>query len=192
MITIRETLSALYGAVRLARFDANGMAFFDISVRGFWRSFYAAAIVAPFYGILLAIRFSAANIDASGPRYIAVEAIAYVISWVAFPVVMASFSRFLEREQRYLRFIVAYNWASVLQNAIYIPLAMLAASGAISGGNANTLGIIVLIIILVYSWFIAITALDLSAGMATGVVALDLVLSIFIDAISESLLALSP
>ncbi len=191
MISVGEVFSALYGAGRLARFDTTGMAFFDISARGFWRSFYAAVIVAPFYGTLLAIRFSTAETSVSGARYIAVEIITYIISWVIFPVVMASFTKIIDREEEYPRFVIAYNWAAVLQNAVYIPLAMLAAGGAISGVNANMLGMAALMIILVYSWFVAKTALDLNAFMATGIVVLDLVLSIFIDAMSESMLMVS-
>ncbi len=189
MITVREIFSALYGAGRLARFEADGMAFFDLSARGFWRSFYAAVIVAPFYGILLVIRFSAAaDVNIGWGRYFAVESISYVISWVIFPVVMASFAKIIERQEKYQQFVIAYNWAAVLQNAVYIPLAMLAASGAISGGNADIMGVFALIIILIYSWFVATTALELGAWAAIGIVALDLVLSIFIDALSGSML----
>lgn len=192
MITIRESFSALYGAGRLARFEADGMAFFDVSANGAMRSFYAALIVAPFYGILLAMRFPMDRLGAGALRYTVVEIITYVVSWVAFPVIMASLAKFIEREEKYPGFIVAYNWASVLQNALYISVSVLAASGAISGEIANVLGIGVLIVVLIYSWFVATTALDLGAVTAAGVVILDLVLSVFINAFSETLLAASP
>jgi len=45
----REMMYALYGAYRLARFDAGGMRYFDASIDGFWRSFFAAVLIAPFY-----------------------------------------------------------------------------------------------------------------------------------------------
>ena len=54
--TAGETLRALYGAYRLARLDAGGMAYFDSSIGGFWRSFFAAVLVVPFYALLLVMR----------------------------------------------------------------------------------------------------------------------------------------
>ena len=43
----QEVLSALYGAYRLAWFDVSGMTFLNLTVEGFWRSFFAAVLVAP-------------------------------------------------------------------------------------------------------------------------------------------------
>ena len=82
MISLREVLTALYGAYRLARLDVGGLRFFDITDQGFWRSFFAAALVAPLYLVLLLIRYS--NLPAPIPlfRFIALESIAYVIAWV--------------------------------------------------------------------------------------------------------------
>ncbi len=48
---------SLTGALRLARFDAGGMAAFDVSFEGFWRSFWAAGLVLPLYIFFLAINF---------------------------------------------------------------------------------------------------------------------------------------
>ncbi len=188
MPTARETVNSLYGAYRLARFDAAGMNFFEVSIGGFWRSFHAAAIIAPLFGTLLFMRFSAGLVDAGAWRFAAVEAIAYVIAWVAFPLIMVPLSKLIERQERYLGFIVAYNWAAVLQNAIYLPLAIMATGGIVPADTANALGLIVLMMILIYTWFIATAALKISAAGAAGIVALDLVLSIFINAISESML----
>ena len=124
MITTREAATALYGAYRLARVDEHGMDFFDTSIEGFWRSFYAAALVAPLYVILMVTRFQAGDVQASGLQFVAVEMIAYVTSWVAFPVVAAYLAPMVQRDHRYLRYIVAYNWASVLQNLVCLPIAI--------------------------------------------------------------------
>ena len=42
MISLREVITALYGAYRLARFDPGGLGFYEVTVQGFWRSFFAA------------------------------------------------------------------------------------------------------------------------------------------------------
>ena len=47
MISPREITLGLYGAFRLALLDVRGMAYFNCTEAGFWRSFTAAAIAAP-------------------------------------------------------------------------------------------------------------------------------------------------
>ena len=103
-------------------------------------------------------------------RFITLEAIAYVIAWVAFPLLMASLARLLDRDDYYIRYIVAYNWAAVLQNLLYIPIAILAAAGVLSIALSNTLGLMALALIVAYTWFITRTALEVAAGMAAGIV----------------------
>ncbi len=186
MISLSEVFTALYGAYRLARLDAGGLRFFDITDQGFWRSFFAAVLVAPLYMILLLIRYS--NLPEPLPlfRFIAIEAIAYVIAWVAFPLLMASLTRLLECDRFYVRFIVAYNWAAVLQNLLYIPIAILAAAGVLSIALSNTLGLMALALIVVYTWFVTRTALEVAAGMAAGIVGLDFMLNVLINVFAEA------
>ena len=188
MLSAREAATSLYGAYRLARFDTRGMTYFETSLGGFWRSFYAAVIVAPMFAVLLVMRYAAGGVAVGGVRFAAVEAIAYVIAWVAFPLVMVTLARRLDREERYLGYIVAYNWASVLQNGLYLPLVMLGVAGVIPVETAGPLSLITLSLILVYGWFIAKVALDVGAGTAVALVALDLVLSVFIDIAASSML----
>ena len=188
MLSAREAATSLYGAYRLARFDARGMTYFETSLAGFWRSFYAAVIVAPVFAVLLAMRYAAGGEAVDEVRFAAVEAIAYVIAWVAFPLVMVSLARLLDREERYLGYIVAYNWASVLQNGLYLPLVMLGMAGVIPAEAAGPLSLIALSLILVYGWFIAKVALDVGTGTAVALVALDLVLSVVIDIVASSML----
>ena len=188
MLSAREAATSLYGAYRLARFDARGMTYFETSLAGFWRSFFAAVIVAPMFAVVLVMRYAAGEAAVDGVRFASVEAIAYVIAWVAFPLVMVSLARLLDREERYLGYIVAYNWASVLQNGLYLPLVMLGAAGVIPAETAGPLILIALSLIFVYGWFIAKVALDVGAWTAVALVALDLMLSVFIDIVASSML----
>ena len=44
----REQIArGIRGALLLARFDARGMEYFDLSVEGFWDSFFGAVLAAP-------------------------------------------------------------------------------------------------------------------------------------------------
>ncbi len=188
MLSAREAAFALYGAYRLARFDARGMTYFETSIEGFWRSFYAAVIVAPFYAVLLLMRHAAGGAAVDGVRFASVEAIAYVIAWVAFPLAMVPLARVLDREERYLGYIVAYNWASVLQNAVYLPLVMLGVAGTISAETAQALVLIAIFLILVYTWFITKVALTVGARTAAALVALSLVLSFLVNWVASWML----
>ena len=188
MLSARDAATSLYGAYRLARLDAGGLDYFDASLEGFWRSFYAAAFIAPPFALLLALRYANGMVAASPLRYAAIEVIAYVIAWVAFPVAMLMVARMLDREKHFIRFIVAYNWAAVLQNALYLPLPMMGMTGILTVSAASGMGMLALLLILAYTWFITKTALEVSSSAAAGIVALDLGLSIFITSVSDSML----
>lgn len=186
-ISLSEVLKALYGAYRLARFDAGGMTYFDTSIDGFWKSFFAGAIVAPLYLFFLLLRYQSGAIDAPFYRYISIEAIAYVIAWVVFPLVMVSVAKFLDREKKYLGYIVAYNWAAVWQNVVFLPIAILIVTGVLPLQTGSALELIVLIMVLFYVWFITRIALDVPGMTAAPLVALDLILGILVNGYAESM-----
>ncbi|NQU61672.1 MAG: hypothetical protein HQ512_11130 [Rhodospirillales bacterium] len=186
--TLREIVSALYGAYRLARFDPSGLDYFDQSIAGFWRSFFAAVLIAPVYLFLLMIRYSKFTEDVWLFRFLAIETIVYVIAWVTFPLAMVYLAKAFEREEFYIRFIVAYNWAGVLQNAIYLPIGILGTAGLVSLDNANAMGLVALSLILIYNGFIARTALNVSVGAAAGLVGLDFLISVFLNAMADGVL----
>ncbi len=176
---------ALYGAYRLARFDTAGLQYFDITALGFWHSFRAAIIVFPFYAATMAARWTTAPEALPGWRFLSVELIAYVIAWTAYPVIMPLITRALEREQHYTRAIVTYNWAAVLQNLIYTPVAVLGMMGA---QGAGPLAMVALFAVMLYSWFVTKTALEISSAAAWGIVALDLLISMVLSFWADTLL----
>ena len=127
MLNTRELAASVYGAYRLARLDPNGLRFFDASPAGARRSFYAAAIVAPFYALMLAV--GAPEPASDTLRFSLVEGIAYVLSWVAYPVIVEWLTRLLGCRERFESYLAAYNWSVVLQNAAVFPVAMLTGLG---------------------------------------------------------------
>src|SRR5437763_14845048 len=102
-----EVRLALTGALRLARGDRGGLSYFDRSVDGFWRSFRAAVIGYPLYLVLLSMRVTVAEWETSGAfLIIAVETIAYVIAWTAFPLFMLIVTPRIGRPTRFVAFMV--------------------------------------------------------------------------------------
>lgn len=197
MISPREIATGLYGAYRLARLDTGGMAWFDRTLSGFWKSFFAAVLAAPLYILLTALHlFDDTGREllemAGGMRVFLIETLAYVIGWVLFPLVMIRVTDLLQREQEYFGFIIAYNWAGVLQIAAFLCAVVLSVSGLFPAAVGDFLSMIVFFAILYYQWFITRTALRIRAGAAVAIVCLDMALSIFITGIANAMLYMSP
>lgn len=175
MIALHEVVSGLTGAWRLARFDPRGMSYFDTTIAGYWRSFYAAVICLPAYIVMVAVDMQRTPVLASLERLLAVHAIAYVINWTAFPLAMTWAVGLLDREDHYLRYITARNWAEVLEMALFVPALTLAASDA---SWFEPLPAFAAFVVFCYQWFVARTALDTSGIQALAVVGLNLVIDL--------------
>ncbi|MCW8971022.1 MAG: hypothetical protein OQK23_07180, partial [Rhodospirillales bacterium] len=136
MITPAEIARAVYGAYRLARSDPAGMDYFDKTPDGFWRSFTAAFLLAPFYALLIAIDYSDLDAAVDPWRYGLVQTIGYATAWVAFPFAMLALSRIIDREKQFVGYICAYNWSAIIQNTVILPVAFLHAGGLATPGIA--------------------------------------------------------
>src|SRR6516225_7897951 len=177
-----EVQLALAGCLRLARGDRGGLACFDRSLDGFWRSFRAAVISYPLYLMLLAMRVSVAEWQQSGGwRIVTVETIGYVVAWVAFPLLMLNVVRWIGRAHRFFDFMVPYNWCQVPQSALFVLVGLVSAGGVLSAQASETIDMLAAIATLVYEWFIARVALDTTGLIAAFVVLLDLVLGALIS-----------
>ncbi|MCH7929300.1 MAG: hypothetical protein IIA01_02205 [Proteobacteria bacterium] len=188
MPSSRDVVSALYGAWRLMRFDAGGMAWFDLSIPGFWRSFFAALLAAPFFAVLVGMQFAGGDRPFDPGWATLVLAVAYCLSWAAFPVAAILITRLLRLTDRYVALIVAYNWANVLQIAVILIANLIDASGLLPGSPGVILPFAVMVFVLVYQWFVTRTALASTTATAIGVVIIQLVIDVFIELAAESLI----
>jgi len=174
--SVTEVAYGLYGAWRLARLDPGGMTYFDRSVAGFWKSFFAALLVAPGHILLLIIEFGDSGLTAAMPRIVVVLTIIYVMSWTAFPLAMHYLTQNMNRSAEYTGAIVANNWAQVIQILLLCPVTAIARTGLLPEGLGSLLWFAAFCAILYYSWFIMRTALRISGPAAIGVVAFSFVL----------------
>jgi hypothetical protein len=180
-----EVQLALAGCLRLARGDRGGLACFDRSLDGFWRSFRAAVISYPLYLMLLAMRVSIAEWQQSGGwRVVTVETIGYVVAWVAFPLLMLNVVRWIGRAHRFFDFMVPYNWCQVPQSALFVLVGLVSAGGVLSTQASEAMDMAAAIATLLYEWFIARVALDTTGLFAIFVVLLDLVLGVLISRVT--------
>jgi hypothetical protein len=173
MSLMAEINISLYGVWRLFRRDPNGILLINPTIGAFWRSFWAAILVAPAF-ILLDAMVSSGE-DMLTLRYSLIHVIAYVIDWTAFPVAMLSVTQGMGKGLLYPRYMTAYNWSAVVQMSILLPIALLALSvpnhGTLLLAQAAT------IILLIYRAFIAHVALQVGMGTSAAIVLLDVLLA---------------
>jgi hypothetical protein len=183
-----EILSSIYGAYRLALGDKKGLDYLNISYVGFWQSFTAAMLIIPPFMLLLCLRYFVNDSDVNLLRFFSVHSIAYIIGWVAFPLLIFYLNNIFNNGQRYIRYIVAYNWASVLQNFFYLPFVILIEANLLQGNITTVIGLFLLGLMLIYNWYITKTALELSNSFACTLVCIDFTLSILLNSIIQRML----
>ncbi len=182
MLITSEVLRSLFGALILARFDCRGLKYLDNTITSFWRSFIAAVIIFPLFLILVSIRFDTLSLNSGAIRYFSLDICAYFISWLAFPLLIDKLSYSIGRERRFLRFMVAYNWSMVPQNILYTIIIILSYMELLSDNVTNTLILLILMWTFAFTWFVAREALEISTLGAIGIVMIDFLLSLMIEA----------
>ena len=181
-----EVAAALQGAIRLAQLDPGGLSLFERTLGGFWRSFFAAVMVAP---VRIAVLVLTGEVPAatSVPRAIVVETISYAIGWLVYPFAMLLVVDLLKRRERYFDYLVPYNWANVPAAGLFL---LVAAIGSLLPVSLyNLLSLVAFFSVLIYQWFIARVGLLVSATTAVALVLLDLVLYLATARVTQHLLA---
>jgi hypothetical protein len=186
MISSREFGNAIIGVRHLVRLDVRGFAFFSATLDGFWNSFWAAAILAPFSAAMLIYQITTEP-PQSIWRSVAFQAIGYVIGWLAFPLMMVRICKFLGRGDRYFIYMVTYNWFHLVEIAVWGPVLILGMIGVIPPIALTILSVAALGILLFYEWFVARRALAIPGMTAAAIVAIDLVLGLIITRLADSL-----
>jgi hypothetical protein len=188
MPSFREIVYGIYGAWRMARLDPGAMSYFERTPEAFWKSFFAAVIVAPGFAILIIDQMSQIEFEAGAARIIVVELIAYLLAWIVFPALVHQICEAIGKREAYIGYIVAFNWGKVIQMAVFLPSIGLIALGGVPGEGGWLLRWVVSILILFYEWFITRTALAVTALGAVGFVALDFVVDLIIHIITLEML----
>jgi len=186
--TSEQIIAALIGAWRLFRFDARGYAAFDRSIDGFWKSFYCAVLIAPLYAALVWLRMEPNELVNPLPRVIAIEAIAYVVAWVGYPLAMFYLSQGLDRSAEYVGYIVAYNWCAAPQVLLMLVVAIVRQLDFLPSFADTGIGVAATVYGWGVLWYLAHTGLAVSRGTAVLVVVIDLLISLLIAVIAQGML----
>lgn len=186
MTSVGEAGRGIFGAWRLLHGDRSGLGWFDTSITGYWRSFAAAIIAFPAYAALVAISAADYPGEINWSGLIAVEAIAYLIDWFAFPLAAIYICDWMGKGAEYTRLIVALNWAKVIEVSVMVPTALVASLAP--GGVLTMIPVVIFLSILVYHWWVTKVALGATTGEAVMVTLINVMIGIITSLWARTLL----
>jgi hypothetical protein len=188
-----EIIQSLIGAWRLFLDRSDAMRYFDVSVDGFWRSFYAIVLILPAYVfIALAERLriltdSLPDDDFDGGAFLVNKGLSLVLDWVTLPILLALLAGVLGIGRTYAAFIVARNWGAVLAIAPFGVIALLFLLGILGSDFANVASLVILVVVIRFNYLIARRALGVDVGFAVGLVVADFAVSLAVVGATDSL-----
>ncbi|MCV0429685.1 MAG: hypothetical protein K5905_29960 [Roseibium sp.] len=194
MISMSEIRAALDGSWLLLRNRPEGMAFFDQSIQGFWRSFGVVVLLLPVFlvsGLAEKQFYFSENLYhpegfPEGAFWTA-QLFGLGIDWVALPIILALLAAPIGISQRYVPFIVVRNWTSLLASVPYLVTYLLFLLGIIPPGIAVLLSFSCLVAVLWYRYLVARIALQATISLAIGIVVLDILLTLVISQVVGNL-----
>ncbi len=175
----------LSGAWAIMRGRPEGLGRLDLSVEGFWRSFGAIVLVLPF-AVLAWLSQSLfppapgelpADVTRAG---MLLQGIGLLVDWLAFPIVFAVLARPVGLSGRYVPFIVARNWATVLISAGVAAIHALHLLRLLSSDLVPLLLLVAFGINLRFAYVVARTTLQAPISLALPIVIFDFLLSLTI------------
>ncbi len=182
MISAREISQGIYGAWKLARYDNDGIRFFDNTPEAALASFKAALLVVPVHIALILLQTDWSLFAVGGFAALLIHVITFVADWTVFPLAMFYVARLYGRGQWYWRYLAAYNWAQVLQISLFVVISGAVASGLLATALGGLLIFGALIAIFLYKGFIARVGLETTMPATVGIVLLDLGVSAILSA----------
>jgi hypothetical protein len=195
IVTADEVNRSFRGTLDLLNSRAEGLKAFDMSERGFWRSFAALWLTLPAYVVSLAferLRLGLLQPDRSLLDNFWVDlvvAFGHVAGFLALPVAMIWIARWFRLEKAYVPFVIVTNWISVIGMLVLSMPAMLMLLGWAPPGLASLFSLAFAVIIVRVQWFATKSTLSLANLPALGVVVLGIVLNSFVGIAMRGLLS---
>lgn len=180
--SLTEIQISLMGAWRLFRRDPGGLAYFGSDEDAFWKSFWCALVVAPAYIAIIALVPSEVRVEASFARIASVEVISYAIGWAAWPLVVHTLFGVLGTRDRYIPYIVAYNWSAGPQVVLLLAISLVAVTFNLPLETFAMMNLAALVWLLMYHGYIIKVAARLDVSVVIFMVLGEAILSYVITA----------
>ena len=114
--------------------------------------------------------------------------IAHILGWLVFPVVMIPISRLMDLSQRYIPYIIVWNWSNVLVMVVILPAVLIFPPSEHSDQSAKLILMAAQITVLFYGYLVARAGLECKTLTAIGVVMLDLLLGLLFNLLAGRLI----
>ena len=169
-----EISRALSATLLLLRGDRQGLALYNNTVTGFWRSFVGILLIAPLYLFINNINLtSAAEFHFSpGP-----ELIGLGLQWILWPLIMVLVTRWTKLGHHFARYMIVYNWSNVVIIAFMAFPAVLYKIGLLPLVLAAQIIGILQLLSFYLEWYLARLSLETSGAIAAAIVLGNFVLS---------------
>ena len=172
----------LLGAWRMMTGKRDGIRLLDLSLDGFWNSFFAIVVALP---VLLMNWVPMAN-EAYGPDstlgqrlfYMLRIAVVDVGAWVLPIAALAAVAGYVGIRDRFVQYVVSSNWGGAIFAWLMLPASLLQLIMPDAEEPFVLLSLCIFIASLVLSWRLTNAAIDKGAAIATGIFTGMLVASI--------------
>jgi hypothetical protein len=194
IVTADEVNRSFRGTLDLLHSRAEGLKSFDMSERGFWRSFTAIWLTLPAYIVSLAferLRLGLLQPDRSLLDNVWIDivvALGHVASFMVLPLAMIWIARRFNLTKAYVPFVIVTNWITAMGLLVLSVPAMLLLLGWATPSLASVFSLAFAVIIVRMQWFATKATLGLSNLPAIGIVLLGIVLNSCVGSITRSLL----
>ncbi|PVE22440.1 hypothetical protein DC522_21395 [Microvirga sp. KLBC 81] len=194
IVTADEVNRSFRGTLDLLHSRAEGLKSFDMSERGFWRSFTAIWLTLPAYVVSLAferLRLGLLQPDRSLLDNVWIDlvvALGHVASFMVLPLAMIWIARRFNLTKAYVPFVIVTNWITAMGLLVLSVPAMLLLLGWATPALASVFSLAFAVIIVRMQWFATKATLGLSNLPAIGIVLLGIVLNSCVGSITRSLL----
>jgi hypothetical protein len=194
IVTADEVNRSFKGAIHLLNSRSEGLKSFDMSERGFWRSFAAIWLTLPAYIISLAIARMRLGAVPDGALLDnlwvdAVVALGHVGGYIALPLTMIFIARSFRLSSRYVPFVIVTNWISVIGLLVLSVPAMLLLLGWATPSLASLFSLAFAVILVRIQWFATKETLGLSSISALGIVLFGILLNSGVGSLTRGLLS---
>ncbi|WP_162938161.1 hypothetical protein [Kiloniella sp. EL199] len=188
--TLAEIKISLSNALQYMRFNSAQIIPTSVTPEFFWKSFFAAVLCLPSTIYLTITRplETAPTIDLFA--LLLIDSLFYIISWIAYPVMMHLLLVLHKKEKQFGTFIIQYNWLQVWQSLIFHLLFILTQSNFLPDTLGNFLSLISLLYILATQAYMTKTTLETGWFSATAFVFFNIVLAQAILALHQNMMYL--
>lgn len=185
----------ILAAWRVIRGRPGAMNGLDLSADGFWRSFMAMPVAAPalFLSWVSYRRFfdAAGAEPMSWPLYLAAMAAHDALTWVLPLVLLALAARPIGISDRFVPYVVANNWATVIFSYLLVPGPILVLTFPAAAGLSALVSLLAFGLVLALGYRVARISLDRTAGIALAIYLGLLVVGFALSSVLQNLFGLS-